>query len=195
MTTFAADPAAPALAPATVRFVPVTAADVGRLATTAREAYLAHYHALWSDAGEGYVARSFAPAVLLAELAAAGTDYRFIDTPRATAGFLKCVRPPVPTSPAPAPAGYLYLERLYLLPGCAGQGIGSAALEFVAALAQLHGLAGVWLRAMADEPRVIRFYERHGFLACGSDRLSSPGVVAGRDQMLRMMWKLRTDSA
>jgi len=174
-----------------VRFVPVTDADVARLAMTARAAYLPHYRALWTDGGEGYVARSFATQVLRAERSASGVDYRLIETPSGTAGFLKCVVPAASTPPAAAPAAYLYLERLYLLPQFAGRGIGSTALQFVAGLARERGLAGVWLRAMADEPRVIRFYERHGYRACGSDRLVSPGVVVGRERMLRMMLELR----
>ncbi len=187
MVTATHDPqATPGHAPP-VRFVPVTAGDAVRLAATARQAYLPHYASLWSDGGEGYVARSFAPSVLAAEIGAPGAACWFIDTAQGTAGFLKCVAPePARAATLAPPAGYLYLERLYLGPGCTGAGLGTAALDFVDGVARARGLAGVWLRAMADEARVIAFYARHGYVGCGTDRLASPGVVAGRETMQRL---------
>lgn len=173
-----------------VRFVPVTDADVERLAATAKAAYLPHYSSLWTDGGEGYVRRSFAPAVLAADRRLPGVDYRFIETATGTAGFLKCVFPAPGTAGATGSGAFMYLERLYLAPDYTGLGIGSAALGFVASQARERGLAGVWLRAMADERRVVAFYERHGYLACGSDRLASTSVVEGRERMLRMRLEL-----
>lgn len=174
--------AAPPSAPA-VELKPAGPADAGALATLAARAYRAEYADLWEDGGEGYVARAFAPDRLAAELASPGAGWWFLCAGGHPVGFLKVLWP------APGAADQdACLERLYLLPEWTGRGVGRHALQFVADLARGRGVRSVWLRAMADRPRVLAAYRRAGYRTVGTEVLQGPGVRVARAAMLRLAW-------
>lgn len=175
--------------PAVPSYARILPDEAGRLSALARRLYLEHYAALWRDGGAAYAGRAFAAAALAAELARPAEAWSWIGEGDATVGFLKWVEPRA------AGARGLYLERLYLSAARTGAGLGSAALAFVERAARAGGHGRVWLRAMADEPRVLRFYGRAGYVVEGADHLAAPGIAPGRGAMVVLARELGPDDA
>ncbi len=167
-----------------VWFQPLNLADAPQLAVHAARIYQEHYAYLWVDGGAGYVARALSVATLAAELQLAQNRFYFIQQGSRTVGFAKWV---LPAQPDALGSPWAYLERLYVSADCTGQGFGSAALDFIVAQARTARLPGLMLRAMADQGAVLRFYQRHGFVLNGQERLDSAGVIAQRAMMLRLI--------
>lgn len=76
------------------------------------------------------------------------------------------------------PAVTRYLKTLFTMPGAQGTGLGSAMLEAV-----LPDRQPAYLWTMTENPRAIRFYEKHGFAADGYEKVSEG---FGRMHMVRM---------
>jgi len=72
-----------------------------------------------------------------------------------------------------------YLKTLFTMPGTHGSGLGSAMLEAV-----LPDGEAAYLWTMTENPRAIRFYEKHGFAPDGYGRIA---VGFGNMQMIRMV--------
>ncbi len=79
---------------------------------------------------------------------------------------------------AAAPAAHL--AELAIVPERHGEGLGSALLEAVATDLAAEGYERLRLTTPADEPRLRRFYERHGF----DRRQRLPDRFSGRDGLL-----------
>ena len=62
----------------------------------------------------------------------------------------------------------LELKRLYLLPGHFGLGLGDALMDWTDTIARARGCDQVALSVFSQNPRAIRFYQRHGFTSAGS---------------------------
>lgn len=77
------------------------------------------------------------------------------------------------------PAVTRYLKTLFTMPGTHGTGLGAAMLDAV-----LPGRQSAYLWTMVENPRAIRFYEKHGFAADGFT-LHSEGF--GGMDMIRMV--------
>ncbi|NLE96463.1 MAG: GNAT family N-acetyltransferase [Propionibacterium sp.] len=77
------------------------------------------------------------------------------------------------------PAVTRYLKTLFTMPGTHGSGLGSAMLE-----AALPGMEPAYLWTMTDNPRAIRFYEKHGFAPDGYESISDG---FGSMHMIRMV--------
>jgi putative acetyltransferase len=69
------------------------------------------------------------------------------------------------------------LHALYVAPGAAGKGVGSALLQQVEQLAAERGLTSVHLEASLN---AVPFYERHGFTALGDTTVHPAPDVAIR---------------
>jgi GNAT superfamily N-acetyltransferase len=167
-------------------FSRVATEQVEALGELARRAYLDHYRDLWTDGGVAYVARSFAPARLVAELADPRVRYFTVAAEDRPVGFIKLVLDQSLPIDARLDRRDLYLERIYFLAEATGLGLGRAAMAFIDQQADAAGARRVWLRAMTYRPRVCRFYERCGYQVCGADDLGDPKVVPGRGAMLIM---------
>lgn len=77
------------------------------------------------------------------------------------------------------PAVTRYLKTLFTMPGTHGSGLGTAMLEAV-----LPEGEAAYLWTMTENPRAIRFYEKHGFAPDGYGRIA---VGFGNMQMIRMV--------
>lgn len=77
------------------------------------------------------------------------------------------------------PATYRYLATLFTMPGTHGSGLGAALLNTV-----LPDGEGAYLWTMVDNPRAIRFYEKHGFAPDGFTRNTGSW---GNMDMIRMV--------
>lgn len=71
-----------------------------------------------------------------------------------------------------------YLKTLFTMPGTHGTGLGSALLEAI-----LPEREPAYLWTMTENPRAIRFYEKHGFAPDGYEKVAEG---FGRMHMIRM---------
>ncbi|WP_431126813.1 GNAT family N-acetyltransferase [Flagellimonas flava] len=62
----------------------------------------------------------------------------------------------------------LELERIYVVDGHQGKGIGAWMLQQIINLAKHNGMAYVWLGVWEHNPGAIRFYQKHGFTKFGT---------------------------
>ncbi len=62
----------------------------------------------------------------------------------------------------------LQIERLYVDPGFQDRGYGATLLEFCQEQAKIAGAECIWLTVWQMNPRAVRFYERHGYVSCGT---------------------------
>lgn len=59
------------------------------------------------------------------------------------------------------------IVSLYVLPGAMGKGVGGALLRNALACLREDGYGRVYLWAIQDNDRAVRFYQRHGFCVTG----------------------------
>ncbi|WP_018478930.1 GNAT family N-acetyltransferase [Pontibacter roseus] len=147
---------------------PCSLTDIQQLQSIAIRSYDDHYTYLWHDAGAWYKERCFSEEALRSELEDPNAAFFLISYQDVTVGFLKL-------NIDKALDGYtaqecLELERLYLVHEAAGIGIGKWAVEFTVQYALEKGKRIVWLKAM-DSSRSVDFYERNGFVKCGTYEL------------------------
>lgn len=83
------------------------------------------------------------------------------------------------------------LGRIYLAPAAQGRGVGVALLREIERRARRHGRDGLWLNAWQEAPQAVAFYEREGFMRCGTTHF-----VVGDDAKLdwRMVKRFGTPS-
>lgn len=144
---------------------PAIAADIAAASALLIDAWHATYDGIYgADKVDEISGRWHAVAMLLAQIGQTDTAFMI-----AEAGGRMLA-----TSYAHRTAdGAVMLDRLYVLPGAVGRGIGSALMT--ATMAAFPGAALVRLEVAPANARAIAFYRRHGF--------TKVGVVAscGRD--------------
>ncbi|MCX6216093.1 GNAT family N-acetyltransferase [Spirosoma sp.] len=154
----------------TLRYEVLSVADASRLSEVAIRAYCDHYLHLWHDAGSWYLARSFTTEALAQELLDENARFYLIHLDEEPIGFLKLNR--LKPSPCEPSLNALELERIYLQKTVTGKGIGTKIVQFVLDHARQIGRQVVWLKAMESSQDAIAFYQRMGFLLCGTSKLS-----------------------
>jgi ribosomal protein S18 acetylase RimI-like enzyme len=75
------------------------------------------------------------------------------------------------------------LHQIYVLERARSGGVGAALLQAVIAEARARGAASLWLGVWSQNPRAVRFYERHGFAIVGSHTFVL-GTDAQRDHVM-----------
>ncbi|GAB3013517.1 GNAT family N-acetyltransferase [Spirosoma pulveris] len=153
-----------------LRYEALSVTDAPRLSEVAIRAYCDHYLHLWHDGGAWYLARSFTPEALTQELLDTNARFYLIYLHEKPVGFLKLNL--LKSSPCEPSLDALELERIYLQKTATGKGIGTRIVQFVIENARQMGRQVVWLKAMESSLDAIAFYERMGFVLCGTSRLS-----------------------
>jgi ribosomal protein S18 acetylase RimI-like enzyme len=77
--------------------------------------------------------------------------------------------------PELAPAGWGHLAKLYVLPDCAGQGIGGELHDIAVARLCAAGYTKLWMWVLEANTRARGMYERRGWLARETRRTDFPG--------------------
>lgn len=93
----------------------------------------------------------------------------------------------------PAP-GQLLMDGIVVDPAFRGQGIGTRLLDEVLAVAAEHGYDEVRLDVVDVNPRARSLYERHGFIAVGTQRTPYLRHVLGFGAVTTMHRPARTDA-
>lgn len=151
-------------------FKSLSSSDASLLSEVAIQAYSDHYLYLWHDAGAWYIDRSFTPVVLRRELKNHDARFYIVRQHGQPVGFLKLNLHQ--SSPCHETANALELERIYLIKAVTGQGVGKACVQFVIGQARQLGKEVVWLKSMDSNDHALAFYQKMGFVPCGTDRLT-----------------------
>ena len=109
-----------------------------------------------------YITKAFSKEQLLSELNDFDTSFYFVKRREETIGYFKTTVFGAQNE-LKEPEG-MELERIYVLPLFQGKGVGKKILSFVESLAQQHGKTYLWLGVWEQNPKAIRFYERHGYM-------------------------------
>jgi len=142
--------------------------DAEELAEIAMRAYKDHYLYLWNDDGSWYVNRSFSVEQFRKELQNPNCAFFLLKENGKDIGFMKLNLDLPLMGHESEPA--LELERIYLLKSASRKGFGKEAVLFCFELAEKINRKIVWLRSM-DSSNALLFYERLGFVVCGTYRL------------------------
>ena len=175
-------------AAASCEFRLLGAGDVPILAATVPRCYVPYYAHLWQPgAMQAYLAATYAPARIAAELCDPNVRFELASLAGAAVGFSKIeLRHDRAGLPSAA-----YLERVYVSPRVLGRGVGRALIDRACAAAAAAGRESIWLRAMASSQRPIASYEAAGFVACGTESFDAPGVIDAERPMVVMAKRCR----
>lgn len=161
--------------------------DAAILAAAAPDCYVPYYAHLWlTGAMHAYLAATYEPVRVEAELRDPNVRFELATLAGAAVGFSKLElrrdRADLPNA--------AYLERVYVSPRVVGRGVGATLIARACAAAAAAGRDAIWLRAMASSPRPIGRYEAAGFVACGAESFTAPGMVDAERPMVVMAKRL-----
>jgi len=113
-----------------------------------------------------YLAESFSADMIAEELADPETYFFLIHRGRPPVGYAK-MRDKEPHASVTSRSA-IELERIYAVERVWGSGIGEKLLDHCVGFARDLGKDLIWLGVWEENPRAIRFYEKHGFTRVGT---------------------------
>jgi ribosomal protein S18 acetylase RimI-like enzyme len=171
-----------------VELKPVTLAEIDELVWLSKETFFtAFYHLNRPADMEAYAAQSFTRLKLQTELTTNGSSFYFAKVDGKTAGFMK-----LNTGNAQnefCDQNSIELERLYISAAYQGKRLGEQLMQFALDIAKQSGHQFIWLGVWEHNIRAIRFYERMGFIQCGSH-----DFMLGSDRQTDLLMKLELAS-
>ncbi len=147
------------------KIIKATPEDNKILSDLCFEIYPQTFSYLWHDEGKWYMETMYNPDKMLQELEDKNSEFYFLtinDEPR---GYLKLNH-----SFKDEPESF-EIERIYIDQNFTGQGYGNILLNFGIEIARLMERKTVYLKVMASGIGTIKFYEKNGFEAIGSELL------------------------
>ncbi len=136
-----------------------------------------------TDNMESYVSEKLNDKTLGGEFEDTNSKFFFSDDEHKITGYLKLNIGSAQTEQQ-FPNG-LEIERIYVLEGNQGRGIGQELIQFSLSYAEGKGLSPIWLGVWEENKSAMRFYERQGFKAFGSHTF-----WLGRDQQTDILMSL-----
>ncbi|PHI18631.1 GNAT family N-acetyltransferase [Lewinellaceae bacterium SD302] len=130
-----------------------------------------------------YLDESFSDAKLTRELANPNSIFYFAQVDGVTAGYCKLNFGPAQTEPI---EDAIELERIYVVAGFQGRGVGAAMMQRTIALARAKKVSYLWLGVWEKNPRAITFYRDFGF-----ERFGQHIYHLGTDPQLDLMLRLK----
>lgn len=112
-----------------------------------------------------YLGKAFGRQQLLEELRHPDMHFYFVRVRGELAGYFKLNTGKAQTE-LREPDG-MEIERIYVLAGYQGRGIGARMLEWICSHARDMGKTYLWLGVWEHNPRAIAFYGRQGFVTFG----------------------------
>lgn len=112
-----------------------------------------------------YLKKAFSRDQLSTELRHPGMHFYFVRCKGELVGYFKLNTGEAQTD-LREPDG-MEIERIYVLSGNQGRGIGARMLEWICGQAREAGKTFLWLGVWEHNPRAIAFYERQGFVTFG----------------------------
>ncbi len=166
---------------------PIERKDLPLLREVARAAYLARYRHIWTDGGAAYLANTYGEATLATQLQDPLLQWRFLMRADRPLGYL-CLRLHCPLAGVSDQA--LEIVRLYLLASAKGAGLGKFMLHYALEEARARKKDVVWLKMMAAEAALRRYYQMQGFEPVGKTRLEAPHIKPEKAGMLVLAQRL-----
>ena len=137
-----------------VTFSPVGEAEIAIVRQLAHEIWWACYPGIITDAQIEYMLEwMYSESALRADLAR-GVRYEIVHFAGHPSGYIAYEE---------STPGQWKLQKLYLLPGFQGQGLGQAALQHISTAVSAAGGHSLLLTVNKNNTRAIRAYERAGF--------------------------------
>jgi ribosomal protein S18 acetylase RimI-like enzyme len=129
----------------------------------------------------GYIAQSFEPQKIAAELADANTIYIIMFRSEKAVGYAKLGK--ASTLDFIKGTNVAELKRLYIMERVYGQGFGERLLNYCIDMAGQMGFDTLWLQVWEENPRARRFYAKFDFVQTG--KIDVPyGNVIGTNLVL-----------
>ena len=139
-----------------------TPGDLVNLQAFCKKIYPVYFKGYWEEPGlELYLEEQFGTEKLNADLKDENVGYFFIQNKKQQVGFLKINY--APTSKSFDEKVTCELEKIYILPECKGQGIGSIVLNNVIELGRKKSKDILFLCVLDTNPNATSFYEKSGF--------------------------------
>lgn len=113
-----------------------------------------------------YLDTAFNESKLREELCAKGSSFFFLYVDESLAAYLKINEGEAQTDVKDADA--LEIERIYVLKGFQGLGLGSRLLEYAISSAHATDKKYIWLGVWENNEKALRFYKRNGFYKIGA---------------------------
>jgi diamine N-acetyltransferase len=92
-----------------------------------------------------------------------------------------------PNLPGDLPENSIELDKLYILPQCKGQHLGSRLMDLAFLVGETAGKDSFWLAVIDTNTAAIAFYEKYGFRFHSTTRVAYPKF---REE-LKGMWRMR----
>lgn len=114
---------------------------------------------------DDYLNKAFALPDFQKEFENPNSEFYFIMSVNQVCGYLKLNEKDAQTEPRGE--GCLEIERIYVIGGWQGMGLGKIMIDFAVEIAKKKGKKVLWLGVWEKNPNAIRFYERLGFKVFG----------------------------
>ncbi len=123
---------------------------------------------------EAYCREHFSPEHMAAELARPDEEFYFALRENEPVAYLKLNIRRLPGASARPerplwPGLPLQVERIYVVQGLQGRGVGRVLLDFAEQRARQLGLPWTWLSVWQEAPRTVQFYEKNGYAVFGTE--------------------------
>lgn len=158
---------------------------IDELKDVGTKTYREHFSDIWSVPGiENYLSSQFNTEKILQEIKSGKTKYFLVVDMANTIGFLKLnMKKNLPNS---TNKKGLEIEKIYLLKGSAGTGLGTQLIDFIHDFAVQTGEKFIWLDVLKNNYKARKFYERNGFIVICE-------LEFGTDKEKMDMWVMKKD--
>jgi diamine N-acetyltransferase len=147
------------------KIIKATLSDHKILSDLCYQIYPQTYSNWWFDGGKWYMETMYNPDKMLIELEDKNAEFYFLTLNEEPIGYLKV------NHSFKNERNSFEIERIYLNQTYAGQGLGNKLLNFGIEIARSLNRKTVHLKVMASGNATIKFYEKNGFEAIGSELL------------------------
>ncbi|HEY4618950.1 MAG TPA: GNAT family N-acetyltransferase [Flavobacterium sp.] len=154
---------------------------------TAVQSYNDTYPYLWLDKGAWYLDVFYKKENFKKELSQSNTFYFLVYDTLKIIGYFKLNTSDLASYPA---SHCTEIDKLYLLKGYAGKGIGNTIMEFIISLSEKQQCPVLWLKVMESSPAKY-FYEKQGFLQTDKSYLDYPGMKEEYRSIITMMKEIK----
>ncbi|MEM8900287.1 MAG: GNAT family N-acetyltransferase [Bacteroidota bacterium] len=162
-----------------------TIADTTLLQQVCREAYTQHFGGHWEEGGlDIYLEAEFNTKRVQEDITNPNKTYFFIKYEGETVGFIKI---DVNASHESFPnENCCELEKIYILPGHAGKGVGKKALGELLSFCREKDMNAIFLYVIDTNESAFHYYQKMGFQQDGTGRLEAPLFKEELRGMFRM---------
>lgn len=148
-------------------FTKCSLADLALLIEIGRETFYDTYaHSTTREDMMNYLDQSFSDEKMTAEIGQEHSHFYFMWIENQLTGYLKLNFPPHQTEFNQP--GSMEIERCYLRKAFWEKGLGGLLIRQAVKIASDHRAKVIWLGVWQENPRAIRFYEKHGFTITGT---------------------------